>query len=210
MSRVKKGITRSKGRGRQGRGWSVPRPPQFTPTIRSIHKFRWVVASATSGTVTSDSMLSWYVVATAATTTARPIEAARLRRVSIWGQPPALGAAAVTVALDWKGSQAPDVKHADTSSGITPAYLTTKPPKNASASWWYDNSATNTNLFSFDLPLGATIDCEVEILCPDDSAAISGPATTGASLGRFYGANLIGTGQAASSATTPVGLTALP
>ncbi len=155
-------------------------------------------------------MLQYYVVATAATTTARIIEGARLRRVRIWGQPPALGAALTTVELDWKGSFSNDLKLADTSSGITPGFIDSRPPKESSASFWHDNGATSETLFIVTAPTGSTVEVEMDLFFVDDTSAISGPATTGASLGTLYGSNLVGTGQAVSALTVPVGLTALP
>lgn len=115
------------------------------------------------------------------------------------------------VSVDWKGSNPTDAKRSDTSCGIVPAYVTTRPPKDSSAKWWYDNGATNTNLFAIVYPIGATIECDVEMLYVDDSAAISGPATTGAATGRVYGTGLNGLGTAGGTgSTTAVGLTQLP
>ncbi len=203
-------ITRPRGGQSNAGSWGVPRPPPFRATITTRHTFRWRVATAGTFTVTNEAVRRWYVVATAATTTACPVEGIRLRRIRIWGQPPALGAALTTVELDWKGSFSNDLKLVDTSSGISPAFIDSRPPKNSSASFWFDNSATNENLFVVAAPVGSTIDVEIDMLFVDDSPAISGPSTTGATLGTMYGANLVGTGQASSSSTVPVGLTALP
>ncbi len=206
----KKKLARPGGRRNPYGGWGVPRPPSFVPTIRALHSFRWIVATTGTFSVNSDNMLNWFVAAVTSTTTTRIIEALRIRRVSVWGQPPALGAAATTVSVEWHGPFSTDSKHSDTSSGIAPAYVTTTPPKQSSSGWWYDNSATNVLMFDVVGPVGSTVQVEVEILLVDDTAAISGPSASGASAGRIYGTNLVGTSQTTSTATTPVGLTALP
>jgi hypothetical protein len=189
----------------------IPKPVSFVPTLSFRHKFRWTFAAGYATNVSSDDILNYYLVATAATTTARIIAAARIRRISIWGQPPVLGAAPVSASIEWKGTNSNNTTVADTSSGIAPAYVTSTPPKGSSPSFWWDDASTDTVLFLPTVPLGGTCDIEMDLRLVDNaSAAISGPATTGATLGKIYGSTINGLGAAAAGSQTPIGLNLLP
>jgi hypothetical protein len=156
--------------------------------------------------------LNWFVVATAATTTARVLAAIKLKKILVWGQPSALGAAAATVGVEWKGLHSNNTLHSDTSSGIQPAFVSTTPPKGGDPSFWWDSASTDTVLFALTAPVGATIDIIAQVrLFDNESAAVSGPGTTGATLGKFYGTSVNGLGTAAGgTVATPVGLNILP
>jgi len=208
-SKGRRGGARNKTRG----GFlAIPKPGAFVPTLTLRHKFRWYVNAAYAVNVSSDDILNYFVMATAATTTARIIAAARIRRVTIWGQPPVLGAAPVTASIEWKGINSNNTTVADTSSGIAPAYVTSTPPKGSSPSFWWDDSSTDNVLFLPTVPLGGTIDIEMDLRLIDNaSAAIAGPATTGATLGKIYGSTINGLGAAAAALSQqPVGLIMLP
>ncbi len=186
----------------------IPKPPMFIPSPRMTHTFRFTVSTSGGYTINVSNLLNLYCVATAATTTARLCQGMRLKRVEIWGQPPALGAAAVTCSCEWTGGSTygfgPSWSIADTSSGIEPCHIKTRPPKDSIASFWINNLTHDTTLFSITVPVGATIDLTIQMVLIDTESPTTGQSTTGATVGRVYGCYLT------SANLPPVGLTTLP
>ncbi len=208
----------SRGQGRRGTAGSsvrsppgglIPKPPQFIASIMTPHTFRFTVTTAGGYTVTTDNLLNLWCVASAATTTSRLIQGLKLKRVRIWGQPPSLGAAAVTASIEWSGGGAsagfgPSWQVSDTSQGITPAYVDARPPKGSLASFWINDVQTGNIAFTLTLPLGAVVDLHTVLVMKDTEAVTAGQTTSGATTGRVYGCYL------ASANLPPVGLTTLP
>ncbi len=173
------------------------------------HTFRFSATNSGGYSVTSDTLLNLYLVATAATTTARLFQAVKLKRVQVWAQPPALGSAAVSVSLDWDSGTGVAAfggswTVSDTTSGIEPAYIDSRPPRQSVAAFWINNGQTTATLFTFSVPTGAIIDLQVSCVLIDTETPTAGQTTTGATVGRVYGCYLT------SANNAPVGLTVLP
>ncbi len=189
---------------------ALTKPPQFIPTVKLNHIFRFRTLSAAGYTVNSDDLLNLYLVATAAATTARLIQAIKLVKVEIWGNVPALGSTPSDVQCEWTAqsgvaSFGPSFRVADTSQGITPAHIVARPPKGSLASFWLQSGQTNGAVLNLAFPTGSVIDLHVQMCLVDQESPTAGQTTAGATVGRVYG------GTMSSGATfTPIGLTALP
>ncbi len=164
-------------------------PPQFMSTVQSSHKFRFTAAAASSVIITRAQLLNLISMATTTTNQYRVIAAIKLNRVEAWVNPPVLGAASSQVALEWMGTYAPTNTVADSSMGVSPAHIRTKPPKESSASWW-SLSGTNesTELFAFTFSIGAIIDIDVSINFVESEGATAAENGTAAAstVGRVY------------------------
>jgi hypothetical protein len=183
--------------------------PPFIPTLKLSHKFRFLNGT-NSGTftITRARLLNLYLVATSTTTTARLMEAVRLRRVEVWTNPTALGAAPASCSLEWLGVQGSSTVTSDTTMGVTPAHIVCLPPRDSSDVWW---SISNTNetdpLFTLILAANSVVDVTLDLRMVEQEAPFAGDIPTGAVLGTVYGDYLDGIG---SAMLAPVGLTPLP
>jgi hypothetical protein len=117
----------------------------------------------------------------------RMIGAIKLKRVSIWS-PITATFAAQTVSLEFPGSYGPSKILSDTSVGLMPAHVTSRPPQNASNSWWSINGSNESEvLFAIVVPQESIIDVEVSMKLIDREAATAvSAALTGVVLGTVY------------------------
>lgn len=162
-------------------GEVLSRPGPFCPTIKYRHSFRVQAATAITGTYSGQNLLDTMLYSYSATATLRPIQAIRLRRVQIWAPPAAIGAAQSGASLEWEGSQSPSVLLSDQAMGVTPAYIDSRPPKNSTANWWFQQGGSNltTNLFNFACSLGGCFQITVDIHAPEISELTAGLSGTG-------------------------------
>ncbi len=191
--------------------YASPRPTPFKGSITLSHAFRWLVTgSISSQPITVKGLLASWVVADSATTTNLALDAMRVVRLRLWGEPPALGSTASTVGVEWKPSAntsyAPNQQVLAQSQGVEPAYLSVAPPAESSCGWWFSRDQTNIadTLFTVTLPAGGVLEIVLEMVLTDTNQGVAGPTTTGATAGRFYGYNL------GLSSLVPQGLTVLP
>jgi len=184
-------------------------PPEFVPSPTFGHTFRFTNGSnAGSYTMARSNMLNLMQVAVTAVTTMRPIEAIKLNRIRVWSNPPALGSPPTTVSVEWVGTQGPSVIHSDTSMGVRPACVITRPPKDASERWWSMSNFNETDqLFTLVLPADALIEVSTTIRLVDNESSIAGDIPAGATPGTFYYDYLDGI---ASGKLTPVSVAVLP
>jgi len=184
-------------------------PPEFVASPTFGHTFRFTNGSNVgSFTITRANMLNLMQVAVTAITTMRPIEAIKLNRVRAWSNPPALGAPPTTTAVEWVGNQGPSVLHSDTSMGVRPACVMTRPPKDASERWWSMSNFNETDqLFTLILPADALVEVSTTIRLVDNESSIAGDIPAGATPGTFYYDYLDGI---ASGKLTPVSVAVLP
>lgn len=207
----------TRGQRRQGLGRAGAKapqsPPEFVPTIMFGHKFRF-----TNGTnpfsavpVTRAMLLNLYQMASTTTQQNRLITGIKLNRVTMWGNPPAGGGAGATVSIEWVGNQSPSTIHSDTTMGIRPAIVRSRPPVDSSNRWWsISGSNESEQLFKLSGPAGTIIDVDCSVRFVDDEAQVSGENGTGAGAlaGTVYWNYLDGF---ASKKLAPVGgVTILP
>jgi hypothetical protein len=153
-------------------------------------------------------LLNLLQTAITAITTVRAIEAIKLRRVSMWSNPTALGTAPTTVACEWVGSNAPSTFVSDTSMGVLPGHVTTVPPIASSNQWWSMSGQDEGDpLFALTFPADTIIDIEVDVRLVENEAPTAGEIPAGATIGKLYGSYLDGL---ASGLLSPIGYTVLP
>ncbi len=197
-------------KARKGQGRARVAPPQFVSTLALGHRFRFT-GSGTSKSVTRGMLLNLVSMATTTTNQYRLLQAVRVKRVQVWGQAPSLGSAGAPVVVEWVGYQAPSTIHSDTPMGVMPAYVSARPPKDASNRWW-SISGTNESEVLFKLTCGAGSVIDVSLTCRliDDEVATAAENGTAAAstVGTIYWNYLDGY---ASKAFAPTGgVTILP
>jgi hypothetical protein len=184
-------------------------PPEFIPSPAFGHVFRFTNGSNTGVfNITRGNMLNLIQVAVTAITTMRPIEAIKLNGLRLWSNPPALGAAPTTVSVEWDGVQGPSTLHSDTSMGVRPACVLTRPPRDASERWWSMSGNNEADqLFQLVLPADTVIDVLTSIRLVDNEASTPGEVPAGATPGTLYYDYLDGI---ASAKLAPVSVAVLP
>jgi hypothetical protein len=183
-------MTRGKGRRRGGKNSSLTLvPPPLKTTMSFGHVFRFSNGS-NSGTfnIKWAQIFNLLQVATSTTTTTRVIASAKVKRISMWANPPALGSAPTVLSLEWAASQHNEaIQTSDTTMGVRPARVTSKPPLNSAASWsGLSNSDDNTALVNLILPADTIIDVHVSLRLVDDEAAVAGETISGGISGTMY------------------------
>jgi len=168
-------------------------PPEFTPTILSNHKFRFSNAISTVATITRKNLLDLVVVAITATTSGRIIEGIRLKKVEVWTQPAVLGSANLTSSIEWIGENSPSIVHSDTTMGIRPAHVLTRPPPSSSNRWWSMSGFQEIDdLFTITAGAESITDVSVAIRFVEMESPTAGPIPVGATPGQMYGVPLDG------------------
>lgn len=187
-------------------------PPEFVPTLSFGHKFRFRGSYAfTNVSITRSRLLNLYSVATTTTNQFRLLTAVKIRRVSMWGQPVALGSANTRISIEWAGFNSPSTIHSDTASGVRASFISSNPPPDSSAAWWsISGSNEGEDLFKLTGPTGTVIDLDLELRFADNEAAVAAENGTAAaaSVGRVYWNYL--DGFASGILAPDGGVTALP
>lgn len=188
-------------------------PPELVTTFSTGHRFRFISATANfSLPVTRAMLLNLYTMATTTTNQFRMITGIKLNRIRLWGTPPALGASTQSaVGVEWKGQQGPSTEHTDVSMGVRPAYVSTRPPIDASNRWWSISGSNESEVIvNITTAVGTIIDIDTSVRFADDEAAVAAENGTGAAstVGQVYWNYLDGF---ASKKFAPVGgVTTLP
>jgi len=198
-------LSQTRGKGQNGQV-RVDSPPEFVPTFAIGHKFRFATSALIlSKPVTRAMLLNLYTMASTTTNQSRLITAIKINRVSMWGQPTALGSATAQVSVEWVGNNSPSTIHSDTSLGVRAAYVRSRPPANASCSWWsMSGSSESEVLMNLSGPIGTVVDVDCSVRFVDDEGVVAGEAGTaaGAIAGTVYWNYLDGF---ASKTLAPVG-----
>lgn len=183
-----------RGGRQQAAGSGMSNPPPFRPTISCSHRFRFENSTrGGSSTVTRGDILSMVVVAMSSTATVRILESVRLRSVEMWANPQSFGAGPPSMQIEWKGENAPSTVISDTSMGVRPAHIRSRPPARSSAQWWsMSGSQESDELFSLVLPNYCIVDVVVDMRFVDTENPSSGPSSTGLILGKLYAGYLDG------------------
>jgi hypothetical protein len=192
------------------KGSSGNRPPQFSPTLKFGHRFRFT-SGTNAGTfiIERENLLDLYCMAATASTAFRIIEGIRLKSVEIWTNPVALGQPPTTCSVEWVGTNGPSTVHSDTGMGVQPAHVFSRPPPRSSDQWWSMSGSNEADpLFTLVLPADSVIDviCDVRLVELEAATAVTAEPT-GATAGTIYGNYLDGL---TSGKLTPVGLTVIP
>jgi len=183
--------------------------PPFVPTLSLSHKFRFQNgANSGSYTITRGNLLNLLLVTPTAITSARILQAVRLKRVSVWANPSALGAAPTEIELEWFGENSPSTTISDSTMGVRPAHIDSAPPPSSSNRWWsISGTLESDSMFSMVLPADCIIDVTLELRLVEAEAPTAGDVPAGATIGRLYGDYLDGI---ASAKLSPLGLAILP
>lgn len=184
-------------------------PPAFRPTMSYSHKFRFYASAGSGGiNVSRKNILNLIQVATSASTTVRLFEAVRLKKVEMWSQPTALGAAPVTCQIEWIGENSPSTVTSDTSMGVRPAHVVSKPPQFSSNRWWCLSGQQEADtLFNLVYPANTFVDVTIDVRLVEMEAPTAGDVPAGATLGTQYGNYLDGI---TTALLAPIGYNVLP
>jgi len=184
-------------------------PPPFIPTLKLSHKFRYLNGtSAGSFNITRGNLLNTVLYTPTAMTSVRLFQAVRLKKVEIWANPQALGAAPTVLGLEWVGENAPSTQISDNPMGVRPAYIRALPPPSSSNRWWSINGTSESDqLFSLILPANCVIDVTLELRLVENESPTAGDVPAGAVVGRLYGNYLDGL---VSGSLVPQGFAILP
>jgi hypothetical protein len=159
----------------------------FTPTIQIDKVVRFQASAAGTSSVSNIDIADMFCVAATAISAYQLAKAIRIRKVEMWGPPPAT-LAPVTVSVEWPGVDGNSVQHSDTSIGATRvAHLCAKPPKEALCSMWRTGSAVTNFLFTLNYPINAIVDVHVSLSLQEQAGAIAvTAAVAGATVGQLY------------------------
>lgn len=130
----------------------------------------------------------------------------RIKRIRVWGCPPALGTGC-TVAINWSPSSnttyVPPLEVSDTSmSTAIPAYIDVRPPKQSLAGFW-QSPTSSVQLFKVASPVGGYMDIDTEfIISANDVIPSTYTTSTSVTQGSMYYVPLDGS----NNTVTPVNL----
>lgn len=143
----------------------APSPYKADPFQNRKFRFTNKNSSPSAFSITRGDLLNLYTFQfTTGTNLYSNFQSIRLRRVQVWGIPPSNSSTFLPVALTWKSFASPDVELSTSGTQMTPAYITTVPPKDSFAGTWTSFDGTNSTevLFILSLQGGEMIDIEVE------------------------------------------------
>lgn len=169
------------------------------------HVFRYIANATNAVTVSRTEIAQLMSIATTTTNQFRLYQSILVKRITMWGSPPALGSASTAIAVEWRGVNTPNSTFSALAIGVEPAYLSVKPPKDSSNRWWTGPGSTFAEgLFALSAPIGTILDLEVEIFFPDSDGAVASEQGTasGSVAGTTYYNYLDGF---SSKKWTPVG-----
>jgi len=209
MNRKRTPRARRGGRQQGLGGSSNLIPPPFVPTISLNHKFRFTNGANTGAyAITRAQLLNLVLYTPTAVTSVRLFQGVRLRKIEIWANPTALGAPPTVLNLEWLGENGPSTLISDTTMGVRPAHVLSKPPARSSAQWWSQSGQQETDvLFSMLLPANCVIDVSLDLRLVETEGTTAGDVPAGAGVGQLYGDYLDGL---ASGKLAPVAYNPLP
>jgi len=153
-------------------------------------------------------LLNLVLVTPTAVTSVRLFEGVRLKRLELWTQPVALGSPASNLSVEWLGENGPSTVVSDTSIGVSPAHIRTRPPPCSSSQWWcMSGQQESDGLFTLNLPANSTIDVILDVRFVETENPTAGDIPAGAGIGQLYGDYLDGI---SSGKVIPIGYTVLP
>jgi len=168
--------------------------PPFTASYKVTKTLRYVCTAATSGSITAQNLAAILTVATSATTGFSVVGAILLHSAEIWSE--SAPGAQVLLEISQETTTfigSPSVLRQDISTGLYPAYVKIKPPKNSLSGFWISGNATSTGtVLTVNASGNSVLDLKVTLVFLDQS--VVGQATTGSGMtaGVMYQKNLIG------------------
>lgn len=197
---MKSGKT-GKGAGTSLRGTPRPKMVRPYPLIQNhIVRYEAGYGSSTSLSVTGEDILNIFGVASGTTNVYFPINAVRVKRVSVWNVSNAASSGGnsyfSSIRLSWESARGSRDEVEDVQLGQNNvAYLTSVPPPKSFASMWYDmdqsGSQYSETVFILTFAPGSVLaDVEFEVQLANLNA--QAVTVTGATPGRVYCTSLGG------------------
>lgn len=150
------------------------------------------VSEASVTKITLNCLSKLICTALTSTTAAGVYDAIRIGRIRCWGPPVGSSAVMSYSFIEWLDDSNADfvqnATHSDRGNQVRPAFLSLKPPKKGSASWWIAATATHTaatSLFRYACSAATVIEVEGCMRLADSSNTIS-CTTAGATAGLTY------------------------
>lgn len=115
------------------------------------------------------------------------IGAVKLNKVEIVS--PWSGTTATTCSVEWQSANAPNIEYSDTTmSSAYYAKVSTSPPRNSLAGFWYNQGSTSELLMILNVPASSIVDVWIDfVLYDNDVGAAPTPVTVAtATLGQTY------------------------
>jgi hypothetical protein len=195
----------------QGRPRGLPnKPPQQASSIVIGKTLRFQAAGAQADfALTRAGLLDLLVMATSTTAAYRIASASRIRRIDIWGQPPAQQGSVNPIQVEWLSSLGPSKIITDVGMGATfGAKVTCRPPANSLAGFWSLTGSDETEqLVRLTLPPQSVIDLHVTFQLQNNLDAENVPVAVvvaGATIGTVYVLPLDFAASGASAEVSPV------
>lgn len=161
-------------------------PPQIRPQITHAARLRFTSNAAGTQSVTYAMLMDLILVATTATQLYDLFDSVKVSLVEMWCQ--GVTNSPTTVTCDWNGGVnglADDSKQdADTSLGIEPAHIVSRPSRNSMARFWAGSS--NVVCFSITCPAETVIDVQLTFKNSSVAPVAALNLGVGATAGQFY------------------------
>jgi hypothetical protein len=152
--------------------------------------------------ITYQNLHDTILIATTATQGFQLFDQCRIRKISVWGQ--AVVGTISTVAVDFVTSTGDRDYKTDTSLGIKPAYVRTKPSAKSLASFWQLSTAGNA--FELSCPAQSIIDVHLSFRTSNAPPTAAQNVLVGATPGDIYYRGLDGAAFATTTLFPPTGV----
>lgn len=148
--------------------------PQLESSFTATKTFRFQAdAAVTDKAINCTHVRELFGYAATTNGMSRMVDSFKVNKVTLRALP-ALGTLQ-TVALDWGSgaNNARSIRVSDTSMGIEPAYVLTRPPRNTNAGFWH-NPADGSDLFTVTLPSSGILELTLSIVFVDGTGQTIG------------------------------------
>jgi hypothetical protein len=198
---------RSKRRmGRRNNNLRTIKPPQHKSNIVVNHTYRFTSSASGSHTITGLDIAGAIggICTVSNSTLVCYAESFKIKKVEAWSTINLANNLPASVSVEWLGSgTSSNMEISDTSvSTANPAYITTKPPKESTSSFWQNPASNNNNLFIITQNNPTIVDIQLEYILADENVTSLTIAT--GTLGDTYYLALDGP---TTNVFTPVSLT---
>jgi len=226
---MEKTITRRKRQGQKARArrptWSrltgLDGNPKIVMQTARVARYSqiYIAQSAATFTITGKNLLNWIQMAATSTTSYRLFASHKLEKVEMWS--PTIvsttsntGVLPASVSLEWYG---PTIGYENSNKiiavaeGSEPAYISSRPPRQSSVSWWRQSGSvdgdTTDTIFTLAGQLGFMVRITFQAKLVDDETVYGAEAPAGATVGKVYYNYLDGR---TSGGLQPLGVNIIP